>query len=222
MWRHRCVCADLAPPSQRQVYRNNLFSDINGFTHKALSAAHSDWAPGRLVTGGYANSDVVFDHNTVASVQLGTQPEFMHIVLSQTSNYRITNNIIWIANGVNELIGNENVLACPGGANIAFVNCVFPNNIFAGNLVIPSYVDTSVPSGCCRSRHTLCTAFGGVFHMGSICAENLFPNRLVTGPDVPTRTASVKFRADGGLRFDSPYASKAADGRDVRASTWIP
>jgi hypothetical protein len=197
-------------PCQRQVYRNNLFSDINGFTHSIVNGPFGI-GPGKLLDGGYANSDLVFDHNTVASVQLGTQPEFIHNVLSQASNYRITNNILWIANGVLELVGNENIFLCPGGGTIAFVNCAFPFSRWAGNLVIPSYLDTSVPAGAVDPG-TLCTAFGGVWN-GSACSGGLIPD-LVTGPDVPTRIANVKFRADGGLQFNSPYTSKAADGRD--------
>ncbi len=175
-----CISLDarvpVAPPCQRQVIRNNLFSDLNGFTYSVVGGPFGV-GPGKLLEGGYYSSDLVFDHNTVASAQLGAQPEFMHIVVSQISNTRITNNILWVANGVFDLVGNESVFSCPGGGTFANVNCIFPNGLFAGNLVIPSWLDTSVPSGAVDPG-TLCTTFGGTWN-GSACSGGLIPH-LVT------------------------------------------
>jgi hypothetical protein len=150
----------------------------------------------------------------MASDQRGAQPELMHLVVYPASNYQITNNILWLTDGVNTLVTNENVAGCSGSGNKAFVDCALKNHNFAGNVVIPGWTNSAVPSGAVDPA-SACTNYGGTWK-GSSCSGGLIPN-LVTGPSVAARLASIKLRSDGGLQFDSPYASKGTDGRDPGA-----
>jgi len=214
-------------PCQRIRVQNNLFSLHNGWTYYALDATTSRL--GWIWHGGYGSEDFIANHNTILDNR-GTATEFLHWLTTPTEGVSVTNNILFTSDGRNGIQPEWNATTgaylCSGNG-ITAANCMFaqppgtPKYTFAGNLLVPSWTNSSVPNGA-SDPGTICAAFGGTF--STVCSGGLFPN-MILGVDVPTRIANVLWNNQPSimnLHSTSPGISGAAvklstDGFDVGA-----
>lgn len=206
----------VSKPPQRMRAKNNLFWDINGWTYHSATVAYG---LGWTVQSGYGNEDIIFDHNTVYDNR-GPADSLMHWVQMPTEGMSITNNFLFYADA--PLFVSENVTNC-NATDKTFMDCAFisgpghPSYTFAENVIIPSWTNSSIPSGAVNPS-TVSSAFKGL------------SDTVVTGKDVPSRIASIGWKNPSttgtpdfhllptiNSKGPNPYLSRSTDGSAVGA-----
>ncbi len=204
-------------PSQRTRVQNNLFWDLNGYVYYVEGAQSP--ALGWIIEGGYANEDMTINHNTVYDNR-GTSDSFVHWMQSPIEGVSITNNFLFYSE--TPLFVGENVSSCPDVFDKAFMDCAFtsgpgnPSYTFAGNVIIPSWTNSKIPSGAVKPS-TISAAFRGL------------SDTVVSGKDVPSRIASIGWVKPGDsgkpdfhllptvASEPNPYLTHSTDGSPVGA-----
>lgn len=190
-------------PVQRTKISNNLFL-LNGVTQKTPSASGRGWA----IYGGYANEDMEISHNTAYS-NVGNVPVFLYYVSDPISGMVIINNVVFHSNPGGSFRA-EDMAGCSFGlGNKAMFDCAFTNGpgnpayTFAGNLILPAWLDASVnpPSGYIGTS-TVNTAFGALTST----------NFVVNGTSTQNNIDIVKFNSDYTVATSSPYYNLGTDG----------
>jgi hypothetical protein len=204
-------------PGLRFRLKNNLFWDINGWKYTS-----NDPSTGALLTAtGGPNEDLIIDHNTFFDNR-GRSSQWINWSTYPVEGVQITNNFLFYSNtGGASGIGTggwSNSHNCGGLGNEDLMNCGFiagsrPDYIFSGNVIVPSWDNTQVPSGQV-DREKIQNAFRGLARSNPI-----LPSR----GGVEATIASIGWvnpeSGDFRLKKDSPYSADgkyhATDGSDV-------
>ncbi len=206
-------------PSQRTRVQNNLFWDLNGYVYYTVGAQNP--ATGWIIQGGYANADITINHNT-AYDNRGVITSFFYWIESPLEGLSVTNNFIFYSDSY--LFRNESFPTCASGDK-AFMDCAFtsgpgnPSYTLAGNVIVPSWTDSSGPTGQ-QAQSTVQGYYSGMPASNSVMSSSL--------GGVPQTVASVGwFNSSSGvtpdfhLKSSSAYisggANRGTDGRDVGA-----
>jgi len=211
-----CLPIDSAPPQSPPCLRtriaNNTFAGINGWLYTTPGVAIGQ---GWSFHAGYGSEDFIVDHNTFYDPR-GPNTEFIHQVLTPNEGTSITNNLLWISDGRNGIMG-ENVANCSGNSK-TLADCMWTSGPgvtayrFAGNVAVPSWLNSAVPSGA-TDPAGVCTSYGGTW--SSSCAGSIWAG-ISSGVDVPARIASLGFYSAANLRPmpSSPLNSGSALATD--------
>jgi hypothetical protein len=207
----------MAPPGLRFRLKNNLFWDINGWKYTTGPPSTGALLPS---TGG-PDEDIIIDHNTFFDNR-GRTSQWIHWSGYPVEGVQITNNFLFYSDtgggGGLRSEGWENSRNCAAMGNEKLMNCGFiagtrPDYIFAGNVIVPSWRDTSVPSGQVDVS-AIRSEFPGLEHLNHI---------VPGGGGVESSVATIGWldpaAGDFRLKPDSPYSAghkyHATDGSDV-------
>ncbi len=207
-------------PSPRTRVQNNLFWDLNGYEYYV--AGIQSPALGWIIEGGYANEDMIINHNSIYDNR-GASDSFLHWLLSPIEGVSITNNFMWYSD--QPMFTPENVSNC-AVYDKALMDCAFtsgpgnPAYTFTGNVIVPSWTNSSVPSGQ-QAQSTLQGLYSGVPASNSVMSSSMggVPE---TGASIDwfhsTSSTTPDFHLQSGSAYISGGANHAADGLDVGAN----
>ena len=223
----------LAYPMSRVRMRNNLFYGNDDIDLRVA------WRPSQGVPGaglahhlqGHASEDYLVQHNSYYDFR-GGDPSFLRRANGGMEGASITDNFIMVSN--TNLITKEGddfgagyeQTTCSGTSKQQ-ADCWYhrgignPDLAFSGNLLMPGYADTSVPSGII-DLDAFCTSLGGTWSF-STCTSGLGDgNKMVIGATVASRATNTGLIGttqviDFAMKYASSFRGKdipTTDGKD--------
>ena len=216
----------LAYPMSRVRLRNNLFYGNDVITQRVA------WRPSQGTAGaglahhlqGQQSEDYIIQHNTYWDFR-GGDPSFIRRNNGVMEGPRIVDNFIMVSN--TDLIKKEgddfgagyNQTTCSGTSKQQ-ADCWYvagignPDLTFRGNVLMPGWADTSVPSGVI-DLSAFCTSLGGSWSTPNCIGGLATGNKMVIGSTVADRATNSGLVGTGQIiDFTMKYAGTFR-GKDV-------
>ena len=216
----------LAYPMSRVRLRNNLFYGNDVITQRVA------WRPSQGTAGaglahhlqGQQSEDYIIQHNTYWDFR-GGDPSFIRRNNGVMEGPRIVDNFIMVSN--TDLIKKEgddfgagyNQTTCSGTSKQQ-ADCWYvagignPDLTFKGNVLMPGWADTSVPSGVI-DLSAFCTSLGGSWSSPNCTGGLATGNKMVIGATVADRATNSGLVGTGQLiDFTMKYAGTFR-GKDI-------
>jgi hypothetical protein len=218
-------------PLLRFYIHDNVVNQSNGWTQ--FSPANRYDAGCYPFSLGYAEEDLIIDHNTLYNPQC-YDPSFIHMDVQGMEGFKLTNNVLWHSNdngsyGLSSEGISGNTPNCGGGliayayASLCYTQGIgTPFFLTGGNVDVPYYATTNPPSGI-TSASTMgtewnCTFSGTVTCPGFLGGSNSGVNALIGDSTTAGRLADVDFTNPGSgifsLASGSAWKGYATDSTD--------